>query len=65
VLKKHKNKNIVLVSDSNIDLLKHDSFEPANQLVDLYSEHGLIPVISRPTHITDHCTQGRTLGAIF
>jgi hypothetical protein len=56
VLKKHKNKNIVLVSDSNIDLLKHDSFEPANQLVDLYSEHGLIPVISRPTHITDHCT---------
>ena len=55
-LKKYKNKNIILVSDSNIDLLKHDSFEPANQLIDLYSEHGFIPVISRPTHITDHST---------
>ena len=53
-LKRYKNKNIVLVSDSNIDLLKHDSFEPANQLVDLYAEHGFIPTISRPTHITEH-----------
>ena len=54
LLNKHKNKHIILTSDSNIDLLQFQSFEPANNLVNCLSEHGFLPVISIPTRITDH-----------
>ena len=51
-----RNKQILFVSDSNIDLLKYDHFEAANNLVDCFSEFGFTPVISRPTRLTSHST---------
>lgn len=54
LLTRHKNKQIVLVSDSNIDLLKYKHHEPTNKLVNLLTEHGFSPTISRPTRITTH-----------
>ena len=54
LLKRHKNKIIVLTSDSNIDLLKYDHYEPTNRLVNSLAEHGFTPVISKPTRITTH-----------
>ena len=54
LLKRHKNKLIILTSDSNIDLLKFDHHEPTNRLVNSLAENGFIPVISRPTRITSH-----------
>ena len=53
-LNRHRNKQILFVSDSNIDLLKHGHFENATKLVDIFSEHGFAPLISRPTRITNH-----------
>ena len=37
----------------NIDLLQHETYKPAQTLVNLMSQNALIPVISRPTHISD------------
>ena len=54
LLKRHKNKIIVLASDSNIDLLKYDQYGLTNTLVNSLAEHGFVPVISRPTRITSH-----------
>ena len=54
LLTRHRNKNILFVSDSNIDLLKYDHFEPATTLVDCFSEYGFAPIISKPTRITSH-----------
>ena len=54
LLKRHKNKIVVLASDSNIDLLKYDQYGPTNTLVNSLAEHGFVPVISRPTRITSH-----------
>ena len=54
LLKRHSNKQIVLTSDSNIDLLNFDHYEPSNRLVNSMAEHGFLPVISRPTRITSH-----------
>ena len=51
IVSKNKNKEIILAGDSNIDLLKHDSYLPAQNLIDYLS-----PVISRPTHISDRYT---------
>ena len=50
--KKHKNKLIAIVGDSNIDLLQHNTYEPATKLFDTYTEYGFAPVISRPTRVT-------------
>jgi len=49
----NKNKNIILLGDANIDLLTHDNYKPAQDLVNTLSNNSLIPVISRPTHISD------------
>ena len=53
---KNRNKTIILLGDANIDLLKHDSFKPAQDLINSISLNGLIPVISRPTHVSDTYT---------
>ena len=53
-LSRHRNKHILFVSDSNIDLLKYEHFEPATKLVNCFSEHGFAPIISKPTRITSH-----------
>ena len=52
-LKQHKNKTIVIAGDSNINLLTHLDYEPASTLLNMYSEHGFAPLISRPTRITN------------
>lgn len=54
ILHAHRNKHIVLVSDSNLDLLKFGSHTETTRLVDLMNENGYVPTISRPTRITSH-----------
>ena len=51
-LAKHKNKIIVLAGDTNIDLLRYESYEPALTLLNIHSELGFAPLISRPTRVT-------------
>ena len=53
-LRMHMNKHIVLVSDSNLDLLKFGSHGDTTRLVDSLNEHGFVPTILRPTRITSH-----------
>ena len=60
LLSKHKNKHIIFTSDSNIDLLNYEHSEPVSRLVDLYTQYGFVPVISRPTHFS-HIGQKPTL----
>ena len=53
-LDKNMHKNIVLLGDINIDMIQHDTDTHAQNYFNCMSQHGLIPVISRPTRITDH-----------
>ena len=53
-LARQRNKHILFVSDSNIDLLKYEHSEPSRTLVDCFSEHGFAPVISKVTRVTSH-----------
>ena len=53
-LNKHKNKLIILGGDTNIDLIQHHHDTHAQNLSELTSSSGFIPLISRPTRITDH-----------
>ena len=53
-LHRHRNKQIVFASDSNIDLLKYGHSDNTTKLVDIFSEHGFAPLISRLTRITNH-----------
>ena len=53
LLKRHSNKDIVIVGDTNIDFLKHTTYAPAQHLLNILSQNGLVPTISRPTRITD------------
>ena len=62
-LRKHKNKAIIFVSDSNIDLLNFGNFEPATKLVNNFSEYGFAPTISRPTRVT--CYTATLIDHIF
>ena len=54
LLQAHKNKHIILVSDSNLDLLKFGTHSETSRYVDSLNEHGFVPTISRPTRITSH-----------
>ena len=53
-LSRHKTKQILIVGDFNIDLIKYETDENARELIDITSNHGFSQVISRPTRITDH-----------
>ena len=53
-LRAHKNKHVILVSDSNLDLLKFGHHSETTRYVDSLNEHGFVPTISRPTRITSH-----------
>ena len=53
-LARHRNKNITLLGDSNINLLDYGRIENVTKYVDLLGENGFAPVISRPTRITNH-----------
>ena len=53
-LKRHNKKHIILVSDSNLDLLKFQQYEPCTKYVNCLAEHGFAPTISLPTRVTSH-----------
>ena len=53
-LTRHKNKNICLVGDTNINLLDYGKNDAVTRYVDSLAQFGFAPVISRPTRITDH-----------
>ena len=53
-LTRHRNKNIILIGDTNIDLLDYGRIDNVTKYVDLLAQHSFAPVISRPTRVTDH-----------
>ena len=53
-LESHRNKQIILVGDLNIDLVKYDYDSNCQQLIDLTTRHGFIQTITKPTRVTDH-----------
>ena len=53
-LGRHRNKQIVLVGDFNLDLIKYDYDSNCQQLIDITTRFGFIQTISKPTRITDH-----------
>ena len=56
-LDRHSRKHIVLAGDLNIDLLKHENFQAAQNLIDTLSKYGFVQLVSRPTRITENsCT---------
>ena len=56
-LNRHSKKHIILTGDLNIDLLKHENVEVAQNLIETASKYGFVELVSRPTRITEHsCT---------
>ena len=56
-LNRHSRKQITLTGDLNIDLLKHENFEAAQNLIEVASKYGFMQLVSRPTRITENsCT---------
>ncbi len=53
-LRRHNKKQILIAGDFNIDLIKYNSDENSQQLINTAANHGLAQVISRPTRVTDH-----------
>ena len=53
-LGRHKSKHILLVGDLNIDLIKYNTDNNSQNLINTTTNHGFIQTISRPTRITDH-----------
>ena len=53
-LNKQQNKLIIIGGDTNIDLIQHDIDIHAQELTETLSAGGYMPLISRPTRITDH-----------
>ena len=53
ILYRYPNKELIMLGDANIDLLNHEAYKPAQTLLNLMSQNGLVPVISRPTHVSD------------
>ena len=53
-LDRHRNKQIILTGDLNIDLVKHEQEQNSQQLIDLTTRCGFVQVINRPTRVTDH-----------
>ena len=52
IAKLYESKSMILGTDQNIDYLKTENFTSAQTLLDHNLESGLIPVITRPTRIT-------------
>ena len=56
-LERHSKKHIMLNGDFNIDLLKHDNCQSAQDLIDTLAKYGFLELVSRPTRITEtSCT---------
>jgi exonuclease III len=47
-------KQCYLMGDFNIDLLKINSHNPTKEFLDNMTTYGFVPLISKPTRITDH-----------
>jgi len=65
LLSKHNKKHIVFTSDSNIDLINYEISPHAKNLVDLYTQHGFVSVISRPTHFWHTSNKPTLIDHIF
>ena len=53
-LNRHKNKQILIAGDFNIDLINFETDTHSQDLVDAAASHGFSQIISRPTRVTDH-----------
>ena len=51
---KHANKNVVIMGDFNIDLLKFEMHNKTNSYIDNISSNAYIPLITKPTRMTPH-----------
>ena len=51
---KYKNKTVVLCGDTNLDLLQYENNANVQKLNEITTSNGFLPVISRPTRVTDH-----------
>ena len=43
-----------ILGDMNIDLLKHHTHQQTGGYLDMLNSHDLLPVITKPTRITNH-----------
>lgn len=50
----NENKQIIIMGDINIDLIKSDSHQPTGDYVDMLFSNFCFPVITKPTRITYH-----------
>ena len=50
----HKNKKDILMGDSNIDLLKYDTYGDSYDFLDAIYANFLLPYISAPSRVTPH-----------
>ena len=53
-LNRHNQKQIILVGDTNIDIIKYEHDQNSINLINTTSSHGYVQLIARPTCITDH-----------
>ena len=47
-------KNVFLLGDFNVDLLKHDKHAGTNEFIDSFSSYMYLPYILHPTRVTSH-----------
>ena len=53
-LDRHSRKHVSIFGDFNVDLLKYESDQACQDLIEIMTKHGFIQLVSRPTRITDH-----------
>ena len=51
---KQENKSVILLGDFNIDLLKFESNNKTDDLLNNLFSYGISPIITKPTRITEH-----------
>ena len=49
----NENKDVIVLGDFNIDLLKIESDKNASKLLDLFAGNNMVPMINLPTRVTD------------
>ena len=50
----HENKNVVIMGDFNIDMLKFEMHSKTNSYIDNIFSNAYIPLITKPTRLTPH-----------
>ena len=51
---KIENKQLILLGDFNVDLLKYETHAKTNDFLNGIISQGMIPLITKPTRVTDH-----------